>query len=207
MTIRKGVEWGSEQPRPAGLVELADDAAYGRLVDECRRTGRPIPPTTLRAGGLARTLGAPLPGAVPGRPGPTTQVLPIDLGRARLDGVDHWFAAHLVARRSWWYGPVVAVMNAEFLGDWDVAPRSHPNDGRLDVVEVDAALPIGQRWRARSRLPRGEHVPHPLITERRVREQAWTFARPMRIWLDGVAHGRVRHLEVAVEPDAAELCR
>ena len=25
-------------------------------------------------------------------------------------------------------------MNAQFLGPYDVAPRSHPNDGKLDVV-------------------------------------------------------------------------
>ena len=31
-------------------------------------------------------------------------------------------------------------MNVDRLGHWDVAPRAHPNDGRVDVVEVDAAM-------------------------------------------------------------------
>ena len=38
-------------------------------------------------------------------------------------------------------------MNAQWLGDWDLGPRSHPNDGLLDVT--DGTLPFGDRWKAR----------------------------------------------------------
>ena len=62
-------------------------------------------------------------------------MLRVDADGRRLTAV-----AHVVARGGgpWWRGPIVAVMNADRLGRWDVAPRAHPNDGRLDVVEVDA---------------------------------------------------------------------
>ncbi len=38
-------------------------------------------------------------------------------------------------------------MNAQFLGRWDVAPRGHPNDGRLDVLDAD--LPLDERLQVR----------------------------------------------------------
>ena len=116
----------------------------------------------------------------------------------RITGV-----AHVVARgRTWWRGPIVAVMNAEHIGAWDVAPRAHPNDGQLDVVEVDAAMTMRARWQARRRLPAGTHVPHPAIAMSRAKHRSWTFERPLRLWVDGVAHGTVRSLGVAIEPDA-----
>ncbi len=56
-------------------------------------------------------------------------------------------------------------MNAQWIGSWDVAPRSHPNDGLLDRCEGD--LSLDDRWKARGRLPSGTHVPHPGIAEQR----------------------------------------
>ena len=42
-------------------------------------------------------------------------------------------------------------MNAQFLGAWDVAPRSHPGDGLLDVLEAEVGL--DERLKIRERLP------------------------------------------------------
>ena len=86
-----------------------------------------------------------------------------------------------------------------------MAPRAHPNDGVLDVIEVAATMPTRERWKARRRLPTGTHVPHPDITTRRVRHAAFAFERPLGLWVDGVARGTVRSLVVAVEPDAVEI--
>jgi diacylglycerol kinase family enzyme len=129
--------------------------------------------------------------------------LPVDAGHAVIDGRDHLFVAHLVARRSWWRGEIVAVMNAQFIGRYDVAPRSHPNDGRLDVVHVDAAMSVRARWQARRRLPSGTYVPHPQISQRRVEEWSTTLMPPLDVWLDGVrvAH-RARQVSVRCVPDA-----
>ena len=46
---------------------------------------------------------------------------------------------------AWWRGRVVAAMNAEFLGPWDVAPRAHPGDGLLDVLDVSPAMSLADR--------------------------------------------------------------
>jgi diacylglycerol kinase family enzyme len=126
--------------------------------------------------------------------------LPVDLGAVLIDGRLHWFVAHLVARRSWLRGRAVVVMNAQFIGAWDVAPKSHPDDGRLDVLDGD--LPLGQRLLARRRLRSGTHVPHPLIEQRRVSALQIDLDRPTPIYLDGEHVGDGRSLSLRVEPDA-----
>jgi diacylglycerol kinase family enzyme len=96
-------------------------------------------------------------------------------------------------------------MNAQFVRDWDVAPRSHPNDGRLDVVEVAGSMSVRDRWQARRRLATGTHVPHPDIVVRQL--PAWQATLPdnTQVWLDGLPMGVVRNLSVRVEPDALLL--
>ncbi|HEX8804716.1 MAG TPA: hypothetical protein VF743_10990, partial [Acidimicrobiales bacterium] len=128
---------------------------------------------------------------------------PVDLGSVLVDGRQHWFVAHLVARTSWWWGRVVAAMNAELLGDWDVAPRAHPGDGLLDVLDVAASMTVGDRLRARRRLRTGAHVPHPAVRQSRVAAVQVDLDRPASVWLDGerVATG-ARRLSIRLEPDA-----
>lgn len=141
--------------------------------------------------------------AIAAAPGGERAVLAEPLRIATLDGVAHVFVAHLVARRSWWRGRVVAVMNAQFLGPWDIAPRAHPGDGRLDVLDAD--LTLGDRWKARSRLPAGTHVPHPAIQQTRTSAWMASFAQPTPIRLDGELVGGCRELTVTVEPDSLDV--
>lgn len=201
MTIRKGEPWGEPGALPAGGVVVHSDAEARDVVTAARRAGAPVPPLGLVGGDLCRTLGG-TGDEQRLRSGDAMQ-LPVDLGSVLVDGRLHWFVAHLVARRSWWTGRVVAVMNAQFIGSWDVAPKSHPDDGRLDVLDGD--LPLGQRWQARSRLVTGTHVPHPGIEERRVSAVQLDFARPTPVHLDGVPMGPATRLSIRVEPDAL-LC-
>jgi len=198
VTVEKGVDWGGTGPVPEDLVVVDGDAAARAVVAAARADGRPLPTLGLLGGDLARTLGGAR-AADAARLREAGTVATVDLGVAVLDGVRHPFVAHLVARRGWWRGPVLAVMNAQFLGAWDVAPRAHPGDGRLDVLDGD--LGLGDRWKARSRLPAGTHVPHPGIAQRRVARWEATFARPTPVRLDGEVVATVRALEVEVEAD------
>lgn len=198
MTVRKGELWGAPGRLPDDGVVVDSDAAARRVVTEARRANRPIPALGLLAGDLARTCGAT--GREERLHGPDAQTLPVDLGEVLVDGSLHFFVAHLVARRSWWRGPVVAAMNAQFLGAWDVAPRSHPGDGRVDLFEAD--LSVGDRWKARSRLPSGTHVPHPGISERRVKAIQLDLPPRTSVWLDGERLGEARALSIRVAPDA-----
>lgn len=198
MTVRKGEAWGGPGALPDDGVVVGSDLAARRVVTEARRASRPVPALGLLAGDLARTCGAT--GREDRLRSPEAQTLPVDLGEVLVDGALHFFVAHLVARRSWWRGPVLAAMNAQFLGDWDVAPRSHPGDGRLDLLQAD--LPLGDRWKARIRLRTGTHVPHPGISERRVKAVQLDLPPGTGVWLDGERIGDARALSIRVAPDA-----
>jgi len=200
VTVRPGVTWGHVGVLPPDGVVVHDDAAAREIVTRHRRDGAPCPVLGLLGGDLARTCGGTGDAA---RLRDGGVVLPVDLGVAVVDGEPQVFVAHLVARRARWSGPIIAIMNAQFLGSWDVAPRSHPNDGRLDLLTT-AALSAGDRWKARRRLPTGTHVPHPSIEERRITTWQWE-GDPLELWLDGTRVGRVRSLEVGIEPDALSV--
>ncbi len=198
MVIRKGTDWGSHGALAAHAPVAHTDGEARHLLMAAREEGRPLPEIGLLGGDLCATLGGP--GELERLRTPAALRVPLDLGEVLLDGRLHYFVAHLVARRSWWRGPVYAAMNAQFLRHWDVAPRSHPNDGLLDCFEV--RMPLGERLKAHKRLPSGAHLPHPGIRERRVAAVQWDVP-DLDVWLDGerVAR-RVRHLSVRVEPDA-----
>ena len=202
MTIERGQDWGRRVDRPENLVEVADDAAAGALITGLRRAGRPLPPLGLLAGDLRRTLGRPDPVTV--LDGQVSEFT-VDVGVVTVAGEEHWFVSHVVARRSWWRGEVVAAMNAQFVGAWDVAPRGHPNDGRLDLVRVQD-LSVSDRWKASRRLPSGSYLPHPGIEARPVTELDLALAEPLTVRVDGMATGTADRLVLRVEPDALTVC-
>ena len=130
---------------------------------------------------------------------------PVDLLRVEAGGRTTWAVAHVVARRSWWRGEVLLAMNAQFLDGYDVAPRSHPNDGKVDVVRVAAAMPLRARLQARTRARTGTHVPHPQLTVTQSSSYDATFARPLVLWVDGVRWGTAKELRLTVAPDALTI--
>lgn len=198
MTIRKGEEWGSPVDRPEALHVVSSDRELGRLIATDRNS-----PVAVVGGDIAHSLGDP-------GLRPTMQCVPMDLVHVDADGRPLLAVAHVIVRRpwwrgSWWRGPVLALMNVDHLGGWNVAPRAHPNDGRVDIVDVDASFALRQRWQAWRRLPGGTHVPHPSIRVSRASAGEWDLDRPARLWIDGIAAGRVRRLSMRVEPDAYDL--
>ena len=198
MTIRRGRSWGEAGPLATGAPVATSDAELAALVAAAVLAGRAGAEVGLLGGDLCRTVGGP------GRPDRLgtgdAQRLPVDAGIVMLDdGEPRVFVAHVVAGRAV-RGPLVAAMNAEFVGRWDVAPRSHPNDGRLDLVEAD--LVAGDRWKAWRRLPLGTHVPHPGIAERRVTDAVIELPRAVPVRIDGERAGRARRLRVRCVPDA-----
>ncbi len=203
MTIGKAEDWGEAGPLSSLGVVAHSDARARRAVTAARRLGTAVPELGLVGGDLWRTLGAPRGGEGRLRTAEARR-LPVDLGAVLIDGVMYWFTAHLVARQGWWRGPILAVMNAQFRGHWNVAPKAHPNDGRLDVLEV--SMGTAERLKARSRLRSGSHVPHPDIRERRVTAAQFDLPPNTTVWLDGQAvTRRASALSVRVEPDAL-LC-
>ncbi len=192
--IAKGSSYGEPAAVPDGLVVVRSDAEARAVLEVARREGRPYPALGLLGGDLCRTLG--------GGTGPILAGVrfPVDLGLVLADGRLHLFVASLVARTRGWTRAFVA-MNAQYLGRWDLAPRSHPGDGILDTYDV--RLRPGQLLPVRARLPHGTHLPHPGITERRAPAVQVELDRALPLRLDGEPVGcRVRVLSVRVEPDA-----
>ena len=198
MTIRKGGTWGGSGALAADGLIVPDDAAARAEVEAARRQGRPPRELGLLGGDLCRTVGGR--GDAGRLATGSAARLPVDVARATLDGTDHWFVAHLVARRRGWRGRFVVVMNADQLGEWRLGPRAHPGDGVLDATE--GALPLRQRLEARRRSRTGDHLPHPALRTRRAAQHHWVLDRPVGVWLDGVRVGRAREIEVVCEPDA-----
>lgn len=194
MTISKGSPYGEAGATlPEDGVRCPSDADARRAVEAARREGRPAPVLGLCAGDLARTLGGT---------GALNVAFPVDLGQVLIDGRLHLFVASCVVRsRSW--RRTVAVGNAQWLGSWNLWPRGHPNDGRLDLL--DARLPLGDLWKVRRRLPSGSHLPHPAIDTRRVRAETIELGTPLGVWLDGERVGTGRAFALRCVPDALQV--
>ena len=197
MTIRKGEPWGEPAECPFDVRVVSTDRDLRDWVIWHRTRDQPIRPIGVSGGDVARTCG----GA--SGTGLLSVKVVVDAMRVTLDdGAPTWGVAHVVARREWWRGDIAMVMNAQFYGPYDVAPRSHPNDGKLDVVRVDAAMSIRERVQARQRARTGTYLPHPHIGSRSLAEVDLVFERPMVVWIDGVRCGTASHVHVDVEPDA-----
>ncbi len=206
MTIRRGDPWGEPARVPIEVRIVDGDRSAHHWVTTHRRAGLPIAPVGVRAGDLARTCG----GGGAGRFDGPVLYAPVDVLRVTADpGTPAervtWSVAHVVARRSWWRGEVVLVMNAQFLGAYDVAPRAHPNDGLAEALRVDPAASWRTRLAARRRARTGTHLPHPQLTVQRAPSMRWRLARPLVIWVDGERWGTAGELRVDVEPDALHV--
>jgi hypothetical protein len=204
VTIRKGEAWGEAVQSPIDLRVLPDDAALRAHVVAARRDGLEPGPVGVSGGNLARTLGG---GGAQRFPGVVTKA-PLDVIRVEAGGdavpAITWAVASVVVRRGW-NRAVLYAMNAQFLGDFDVAPRSHPNDGKVDILAVDPTMSWRERRAARQRALTGTHLPHPKLSARQTAEYDASYTRPVTIWVDGVRWCECRTLRLIVEPDALTL--
>lgn len=200
MTIKKGEAWGWAEPLPADGVIVGSDSEARLTLEEARREGRPFPTLGLLGGDLGRTLAAP--GSEARLRSASAMTFPVDLGQVLVDGRLHLFIAHFVARNWWWTRSHVA-MNAQWIGEWNVGPKAHPNDGRLDVFE--SSLRFGDLAKVRRRLPTGTHLPHPRISSRRASSVTFELRRPLPVRLDGEVVDEGRSLVVRLEPDALRV--
>jgi len=198
VTIRKGEAWGVAAPLPADGVVVRSDAEASAIVATARTAGHPVPAIGLLGGDLCRSLGGR--GDAQRLRSADAMTFRCDLGVVSLDGEEHVFVAHAAAHRGWWRGRALVVMNAAWLGRWNLGPKAHPGDGLLDVSV--ASVPRGQRRAVERRLRLGAHLPHPSIRATRVPAGEWDLGRATPVYLDGVRVGHARHVVARVEPDA-----
>ena len=91
--------------------------------------------------------------------------------------------------------------NSGILHGRDVLPRAHPNDGFVDVLEVDPKISIRQRAIAWRRSATGSHLPHPDIRVSRSIDFQWSGS-PAQMIADGVTYKGVVWLQCTVLADA-----
>lgn len=199
MTMRKGQPWGERRKLPADLPTAGGDARAADLIATgCREL-------VLTGGDLWSTVGG-----TPALDDEERTVVPVDSLWVEWtqDGVAHSrpVLAHAVIgappRRSFRRaGDVVYVMNAQYLGPWDMAPRGHPNDGRFDVVTVAGDMSWRQRRQFRRRLPTGTHLPHPCVRSESF-GRSWMHPGPGTLTLDGCKVGRAEDISIDIRPDS-----
>lgn len=200
MTIEKGKGWGEPGPLPAEGVLVRTDAEARAVLEDARREGRPFPTLGLLGGDLCHTLGGT--GDEDRLRSSEAMTFPVDLGEVLVDGKLYLFAAHLVARDHFWRNSFVA-MNAQWLGEWNLGPRAHPGDAKIDTYR--STLTWSDLLKVRARLHHGAHLPHPRIIERRAPAVQADLPRPLAVWVDGVPIGRGKKLSVRVIPDALTM--
>ncbi|CAB5120950.1 unannotated protein [freshwater metagenome] len=204
MTIRRGSDWGRLGTPPEDLPSARSDREIGEHLGNGLNTIR------LCGGDMFATLG----GSTSESPTPSLE-LPIDVMQISFKhsrdselkirvASSHCVLRAINARGGWFRGSSVAVMNAQYLGKWDVAPRGHPNDGRVEVLEVDARMSVRQRMIARLRMKTGTHLPHPDISVKSVSEFTWSGSA-LTMWIDGAKIGVVQFVEIQVMKDFATL--
>lgn len=210
MTIKRGESWGDRRVPPADLAEAGSDAQSVALIDTGTRE------FLLTGGDMWRTIG----GSSASHPTPdgerTVVIVDSLVATFHQGSIEHRrpvlshavFVAPSVqkSRKPWWRSWTDAkdrtyVMNAQFLGDWDLAPRGHPNDGRFEVLTVPASMPWRQRQLFRRRVVTGTHIPHPLIETRSVSGD-WSPGGAGHLTLDGQVIGEVDDLTVSMVPDS-----
>lgn len=94
--------------------------------------------------------------------------------------------------------------NSGILRGRDVLPRAHPNDGFVDVLEVDPKITVIQRATAWRRSATGSHLPHPSIRVSRSIDFQWS-GRPAQMIADGVTYKGVVWLQCTVLADAMSI--
>ena len=192
VTIKPGQTWG-EPATAAPDVVVSNDRAISAALDAARRQGSAFPTFGVTGGDLCRTLAGT---------GELAMAFPIDVGEVLVDGRHHFFAAHVVARRNGWRQFAVA-MNAQWVGEWNLGPKAHPNDGIVDAYEGNLGL---FEWRAvKKRLPTGSHLPHPKIEQTRSKAVTFEFTQDYEVFIDGEAVTRAKHLAIRILPDALKV--
>lgn len=200
MPIAKGEPWGRPGPAPDDAAHFTTDAELAVAAAAALDGGVSLQ-GWLQSGDLLRTVGG---SSGVKTVGAEVQFLPVDLGFVSLDGGEPVpFVAHVIARRRWWIGEAAAVMNAAWWGRWYLGPKSHPNDGLLDVTI--GSLPLRQRLEARKRAPSGTHLPHPELRVQRVGRWEHQFDRTTPIEADGRPLGTANRIEAWLVTDAFTL--
>ena len=198
MTIRKGEQWGRRIAMPTPIHQVHSDSELAH----CSSSDF----ISLSGGDIHFTLGSP----VLLETETECTLLPVDALQCRItltDGSKRDVSAascievgrfvSLLQR-----GRFICITNGGIVDGRNLAPRAHPNDGRFDVMTLDAAMSLRDRLTARKKAITGSHLPHPCISVR----QNDVFSvqrtgRRERLCIDGINIPNWSEISVSILPD------
>ncbi|MGA1437486.1 MAG: hypothetical protein ACO35F_08405 [Ilumatobacteraceae bacterium] len=198
MTIRAGEDWGipvSSAP-PNAVVGYSDSDVAVSIA-----AGQPV---IVRGGSLHSSLGAPAGQDV------TRRMMVDAIDVRRIDNGERLglaIANVLIRRRLFGVlrGRAILVSNCGEFKGVNACPRAHPNDGRLDRLDLDHAMSLRQRRLAWRRATSGSHLPHPQLTASVGESFEMSLHPNEEIVVDGHSRRVTGGAIVTVIPDAGEI--
>ena len=155
----------------------------------------------LSGGDIARSLGNPV---VPLIGSACTEVTidamqcDITTGNSQSTRV---IAASSIVVGNFWKGRYLIVSNAGWLGDSNVAPRAHPNDGKVEMLTIASHMSLRQRFLARRKMHTGTHLPHPDLSSSQRATHTIDRQNGELLMIDGKNAGDWTSISIAVQPD------
>jgi hypothetical protein len=179
---------------------MSDDVLVvenNQVLSNADRTRRIV----LTGGDIARSLGNPVVPVV----GSACTEVAIDAMLCDITTTDsrsiHAVAASSIVVGSYWRGRHLIVSNAGWIGDSNVAPRAHPNDGKVEILTITSHMSLRQRILARRRMQTGTHLPHPDLSSMQIATQSIVRQNEERLMIDGRKIDNWASISITVEPD------
>jgi hypothetical protein len=198
MTIRKGEQWGSRISTPSRIRHVSSDAEIAQCSPEDF--------IAVGGGDIYTTLGSP---AFVSDSDECT-LLPMDALQVEIllsDASEKSCTAASCIEVGSLVSPLksgryICVTNGGIVSGRNLAPRAHPNDGRLDIMQIAETMSFRDRLTARKKALTGTHVPHPSISHR----QDETFSAKRsgereKLRVDGVSVANWIEVSVSIVPD------
>lgn len=208
MTIRKNSDFGVPAPRPSKLIVLDNDLA----IADHFTAHQQIEPCTVSNGSIAQSLGirsgVTQPDFAPNQQMTLVQIDLLQINYKTPTSVNSSLslvvAGTLTIQQRSVLSTQLILSNSGILQGRDVLPRAHPNDGLVDVLEIDPEISMRQRVTAWHRSFTGSHLPHPRLHVSRSTDFEWS-GHPSKMVADGVAYKAVVWLQCTVIPDAMSI--
>jgi YegS C-terminal NAD kinase beta sandwich-like domain len=204
MPITPGSAWGVRCDAPTDSLLLRTDREVGVFLRDHNAKEIQSQPISYESGDLIKVLG--LDSALRGQ-----QCLKVIVDAIAVEYEDtHGKKQHDVCFGSlhigkrYLQGALSIVSNSGCWRGREVAPRAHPNDGKLDIVEISAAMRWSQRRLAWKKTAAGAHLPHPLIQYSQGDFFQWKGASK-RLVIDGEFVAHVQKVSCRVQSDCLAL--
>ena len=207
MTIRKLGPYGTPASRPFNLVTKQSDLEIAQHFSSDNRSA----PCTVTDGSIAQALGINRDSTVHASQLDQPMTL-VDIDLMQIEYRTNTskmttsliVAGSLAMQHRTALSTSLILSNSGILRGRDVLPRAHPNDGFVDVLEINVEITMRQRALAWHRSKTGSHLPHPHFQVSRTNDFQWSGS-PSRMIADGVTYKGVVWFHCKVLADAMNI--